>query len=110
MLVVIHFIYTHLLTQQAPKYSYENMNQAIQAVKDNLYTTTEAARVFDVPRQTLHDKVKSKYSNGRAGTPTLLKEAEEDALVGYATYMADHAIPITRTHLKEFIKELIKMF
>ena len=60
---------------------------------------TEASKVFDIPRQTLSDRINGKYTGRR----TKLTQDEEKILVDYCMLMAKKCShPLTVTLIKAF--------
>ena len=79
------------------------MVAAIEAVDEKKLSICAAANQFKVPRKTLDDRIKGKVKHGtKPGPSTILTAEEEDALVSYLIYMAQHGFPLTRTMTKAF--------
>ena len=73
------------------------MQKAYQAVTESSVTITAASKEFNVPRTTLTDRVKGRVTlSTKLGRPPVLNE---NALVRYITYMAEHRYPVTRTQV-----------
>ena len=72
-------------------------------------TIHKASTYFKVPRKTLDDRVKGRVQHGsNPGPATILSATEEDALVSYLLYMAEHGYPLTRTMMKAFAWAIAK--
>ena len=71
-------------------------------------TVTEASKVFDVPRQTLRDRIKEKYTKVGGGRKTELTEDEEKILVDYYMFMAKCSHPVTVTLIKAFAWAIVR--
>ena len=66
-------------------------------------TIYSAAARFSVPRKTLDDRMKGHVKHGtNPGPCTVLTPEQEEALVSYLFYMADHGYPLTRTMVKAY--------
>ena len=72
------------------KWSPEQMQKAITAVRENGVSISAAAKEHNVPRKTLSDKVNEKHPL-KPGRKTALSSEEELALVNYITNIADQA-------------------
>ena len=85
------------------KWNNEDMVSAINAVEKKEMTIYSAAARSSVPRKTLDNRIKGcvKYSTSPGPVTTLTLEQEE-ALVSYLSYMADHGYPLTRTMVKAY--------
>ena len=74
----------------------EDMVAALEAVKSNALTVTQAATTYNVPRKTLDDRVKGRVVHGmNPGRDTVLSPREEKALCNYLVYMAERGFPLT---------------
>ncbi|KAJ8368965.1 hypothetical protein SKAU_G00089930 [Synaphobranchus kaupii] len=59
----------------------------------------KAARIHQVPRQTLQDRVSGRVVHGsRSGGPTMLSPEDENSLVQYCLYCAPRGFPLTPPH------------
>ena len=66
-------------------------------------TIYSAATRFSVPCKTLDDRIKGRVKHGTSpGPATVLTLEQEEALVSYLFYMADHGYPLTRTMVKAY--------
>ena len=78
------------------------MVSAMNAVEKKEMTIYSAAARFSVPRKTLDDRMKGHVKHGtNPGPCTVLTPEQEEALVSYLFYMADHGYP-TRTMVKAY--------
>ena len=77
----------------------------IEAVESGTMNVTEASKVFDMPRQTLTDRIKGKFGGGRK---TELTEDEEKILVDYCMFMAKCSHPLTVTLIKDFTCAIVR--
>ena len=74
---------------------------AIKSVEEKKLSVSAAARKYDIPRQTLSDKVKSKH-NGTYGGRTALSTDDENVLVEYIKYMGAVGHPLNVSEIKAF--------
>ena len=84
------------------KYDPQKIASAMEAVEFRTMNVTEAAKVFDIPRQTLSDRMKGKYTKIGGGRKTELTENEEKILVHYCMFMAKCSHPLTVSLIKVF--------
>ena len=84
------------------KYDTQKIVNAMEAVESGTMNVTEASKVFEIPRQTLSDRVKGKYLKVGAGRKTELTEDEEKIVVDYCMFMAKCSHPLTVTLIKAF--------
>ena len=79
------------------------MVSAMNAVEKKEMTIYSAAARFSVPRKTWDDRMKGHVKHGtNPGPRTVLTPEQEEALVSYLFYMADHGYPLTRTMVKAY--------
>ncbi|KAJ8927625.1 hypothetical protein NQ314_019886 [Rhamnusium bicolor] len=77
------------------KYSEENLALALAAVKSGSMKLSDAARRFDVPKSTIHNKIKEKVPNIRKmGPAPVLSTAEEDRLQNWILSKAKLGFPM----------------
>ena len=78
------------------KWGDEDMVSAMNAVEKKEMTIYSGAARFSVPRKTLDDRMKGHVKHGtNPGPRTVLTPEQEEALVSYLSYMADHGYPLT---------------
>ena len=82
-------------------YEKADLLKAIEAVKEGELTVSASARMYNIPRQTLKDKVSGKHSK-TVGRQTELTAEEEQSLVYYINYMASVGQPLTIAAAKLF--------
>jgi len=84
-------------------YSAEDMDQALDAVKNLHMPIREASRTFDVPKTTLSDILKG----GRRidGRKTELTEAEERLLVAHIKLLGTWGFPVSAMDLRMMVRE-----
>ncbi|CAG5019376.1 unnamed protein product [Parnassius apollo] len=95
--------------QMAPKKDYtpQQMGWAIEAVKKGL-KISEAAKKFNVPRITLHNKVNGKSPiECSMGPSTILSKEEENILEIWIKEMLDKHIPVTKEDLMDSVQRII---
>ena len=75
----------------------------MRKVNDDGLSVSAAARLCDVPRRTLDDRIKGRVEHGALpGPSTALSKEEEDFLVNYLLYMAKRGFPLTRRMVMAF--------
>ena len=85
------------------------MKNAVEAVESKDKTISAAAKMFNVPRKTLDDRVKGWIKHGsKPGDSTALTFVQEKSLVNYLLYMAERGFPLTRTMVKAFALAIAK--
>ena len=80
----------------------------MEAVESGTMNVTEASKVFDIPRQTLSDRIKGKYTKVGGDRNTELTKDEEKILVGYCMFMAKCSHPLTVTLIKAFACAIVR--
>ena len=90
-------------------YSLEELDIAVQRVKNKELSYRKAESKYSIPRSTLSDHVTGKSLSLKRGPPTVLTEAEEQMLVDWALHMADIHVGYgrTREQLCATVKEII---
>ena len=79
----------------------ESMELALESVSEGM-NVTEAARIFQIPRQTLKDQVSQRYDRQGGGRPSELTPEEEKILVDYVTFMAKCSHPLSVAQIKAY--------
>ena len=80
------------------------MENALKAVNENKMNIYKAARSFNVPPQTLRDRVTGHVKG--TGGHTLLSKEEEQTLVEHVTIMSQLGYGYTHTQLRHFAGDL----
>lgn len=90
------------------KYSEEDMKRAIEAV-NNGSSIKGSAKIFNVPRTTLADKVHGKTPIQRKmGPQSVLSTEEEKLLEEWIIHLAERRFPVTKDQLLDSVQVLIK--
>ena len=89
-------------------YSKENLQSAISACQDNGLKVREAAKLFGVPRSTLHDHVKGKYAAIGAGAPTVLELKDEQEIVIACQVLAEMGFGMTKQLVETVVADYIR--
>lgn len=90
-----------MLQQKRKQYTNESLRSAVESVTNGERNTTQAAKLFGIPRQTLADKVSGKHLSVYGGR-TALSEEDENTLFEYVMYMASIGHPLTVADIKIF--------
>ena len=80
----------------------------MEAVESGTMNVTEASQVFDIPIQTLNDRIKGKYTKAGGGRKTELTEDEESILVEYCMFMAKCSHPLIVPVVKAFAWAIVR--
>ena len=86
----------------------EILKLAIEAVNSNDINPTEAAKVYQVPRQTLVDRINGKFGKEGPGRNSELTHDEEQVLVKYCLLTAKMSQPLSVAHIKAFAWAIAK--
>ncbi|KAJ8930676.1 hypothetical protein NQ314_016500 [Rhamnusium bicolor] len=91
------------------KYSEENLALALAAVKSGSMKLSDAAKRFDVPKSTIHNKIKEKVPNIRKmGPAPVLSTAEEDRLQNWILSKAKLGFPMHPNEVKDAVQKILK--
>jgi hypothetical protein len=82
-------------------YTTEKLNAALEAVTEGSSTIYAAAKVFGVPRSTLHDKLRGTHAKPN-GRPTILSPEDERSLATYLVYMSERNMPLNGKIAQQF--------
>lgn len=89
-------------------YTPEQMTRAVEAVRSQGVSVRSAAKNFNVPRITLHNKLSGKSPLiCSMGPSSMLTQTEEDLLVKWIIAMGERRFPITKDHLFDSIQQII---
>ena len=81
------------------KWGDEDMVSAMNAVEKKEITIYSAAARFSVPCKMLDDRIKGHVKHGtNPGPRTVFTPEQEEVLVSYLFYMADHGYPLTQAY------------
>lgn len=83
------------------------MSSALEAVKKGM-SLGKVGKEFNVPKQTLSDRIRGKWRTSKPGRPTELSEEEESGLVYYIKYMSSIAHPLSVATIKLFAWNIAK--
>ena len=90
------------------KYSKETLQAAMAEIRSgNVTSIRKVSTKFNIPRSTLADHKLGKFECGPHPNRAINQE-EEEALVRYIIWMADHGFPLTRSIIKSLALEIIK--
>ncbi|KAJ8911212.1 hypothetical protein NQ315_014924 [Exocentrus adspersus] len=95
-------------TKKYYKYSQDDLNNALIAIKHGTPCATAAKR-YNVPRTTLIGKINGTYPEDcRSGVSPVLTSEEESILVDWILTMARIGLPVTKQQLLDSVTLLIK--
>ncbi|XP_053393873.1 uncharacterized protein LOC123537512 isoform X2 [Mercenaria mercenaria] len=89
------------------QYTEDQLKLALSAVRQKKMKIKTAARLYNVPKSTLFDKVKGTYIGKQRGPARQLLPDEEESLVQYLLYMANQGFPLTRAMMRCYIQEIV---
>lgn len=91
------------------KYTQEDYEHAVSAIRTGMMSLVQASKVFSVPKTTLHDATRGKVAEGRkSGRVTMLTELEEEKLVEHVQYMQAIGYPMTLGELQSDVAQMLK--
>jgi hypothetical protein len=102
-----------LATKRKPRklvkstYTKEDMERASELVRKEGLPVSRAAKMCNVPRVTLLDKLKGTHKSGGAGRPTVLSNEEEEVLVEMLVLLGRFNYPLTKRHLRDMVKNYL---
>ena len=88
------------------RYSEEDLQRAIKAVREKRLSAREAAKRYNVPRNTIGDRLRQQRGPN-VGRPTELSVVEEDIIVERLLLMANWGFPLSRNDLRYLIQEYL---
>jgi len=88
-------------------YSREDMDKAVVLVEAQGVSVAEAARICNVPRVTLHDRIKGNHKFGASGRPKELSAVEEATLVELLVLLGKYNFPLTKRHLRDMVQSYL---
>lgn len=90
------------------QYNAETLKLALNAIKSGM-PVKAASKTYNIPKTTLHYKNTGKYPVVCSpGAPTVLTSEEESTLVKWIIHMAKSGFPVSKDHLLESVRMLIK--
>ena len=87
-------------------YTAEDMQRAVDLVKEQDYSMAQASKVCGVPRVTLLHRLKGQHTR-EVGRPRVLTPAEESVLVEVLVLMGKFNYPLTKRHLADVVKNCL---
>jgi hypothetical protein len=90
-------------------YPLSALESAKNAVKSQSMSQYRAAKEFNVPRSTLHDKLNEKYSGGKPGKKPIFTESEEGQLSDFIVECAERGYPLTRARVLCIACEMLQI-
>lgn len=87
-------------------YNRETLTNAVAEMRAGA-SIRQVSKKYGIPKSTLADHKLGKYGCGPHPNRAI-NEDEEEALVRYIIWMADHGFPLTRTIVKGLAQEMIK--
>jgi helix-turn-helix, Psq domain len=88
------------------KYSQEDFQKAFRAVQEKRMSAREAEKHYNVPRNTLGDRVRGQRGPA-VGRPTVLSAVEEEMIVERLLLMGNWGFPLSRNDLRYLIQSYL---
>ena len=90
------------------EYSCDTVMKALDAIGQGHQTLRQAARIFGVPKSTLHAKLNNLVPLDCAkGVPSFFTKQEESLLVEWILYSAERGFPVTKNMLLDCIQKML---
>lgn len=87
-------------------YTDEKLELAVHAVREGGLSYERSAKVFNIPKRTIYNKVKNRHQKS-VGAQTVLDAAEERQLVDLLIASAEYGFPLTMLDLRVIVKEYL---
>ena len=88
------------------RYSDETLKKIVDDITAGRIGQREASKKYNIPRQTIVNKLKNKHS-GKVGRPTVFTELEEKIFVKHCITVSDMGIPISLYDLRCIVKSYL---
>ena len=91
--------------------SQQSMDEAINLIKAGVIGVTEASRTYDIPRNTIADRIKNKVDIdcNHIGRATNITRQQEEDLCKFIGYMAGRGFPLTINQITKYAWGIDKM-
>ena len=76
------------------KYSQDALNAAIASVRSGDNTPSVASRLFNIPRKTIADHLKTQWKHSSSGKPTVFTSTQEDEISKRLVYLVLRKRPV----------------
>ena len=83
------------------KYSQDALNAAIASVRSGDNTPSAASRLFNIPRKTIADHLKTQRKHTSSGKPTIFTSTQEDEISKRLVYLEKRGFPLPISGLLE---------
>ena len=87
-------------------YTAANLKKALLNIKNKILSQREAAKVFNIPRSTLKNKLKKAHMK-HYGRPSAFTEQEETAFVSHLIKMSQYGFPVDKLDLRMIVKNYL---
>lgn len=95
------------LTAKRRKYDAGVVNHAADLVKSGTLSLSKAAKTYQIPKTTLHDRVHGKYETDHIGVKTVLTTEEEQRIAAWALHMSKIGYGRNRAELTGVVKSIL---
>lgn len=94
--------------QYAEKYTQEGLREALEKIRNNEMSYGAASKIYNVPKATLHNKMRHPENCPKGATTVLTKE-QEDELAEWVLLHADFGDPRTKQDIKIAAAEISQL-
>jgi hypothetical protein len=88
------------------KYSAGHLGRALKSIHSGNMYITQAEQYYQIPRQTLYNKMSGKHSK-QPGRPPLFDKSEEGAFVRTLVSFDEYNWPLTKRHFLEMVNDFL---
>jgi len=96
-----------LTSKRRSGYDKTMVSPVVEMVKSGQLTIGQASRTYKIPKSTIHDRLKNKYSTDHIGISTVLTGPEEQRIVDWALHMSRIGYGRTRQELATTVKAIL---
>lgn len=90
------------------KYSAEDLQDALDEIRSGSLSVYGASSKFNIPKQTLNDKIKGKHTK-KPGSEQILSNELEDRLAAHISFNAEFGTPLTKTQILKIAGEMANL-
>ncbi|KAH3892582.1 hypothetical protein DPMN_016702 [Dreissena polymorpha] len=83
------------------------MDQAAEVVRSGSMSLCQTSKRYNIPKTTLHDRVKNKFSSSKIGLKTMLTPIDETQLEQWALHMSRIGYGRARKELAHVVMQII---
>jgi hypothetical protein len=91
-------------------YTNENINLAIERVRNGEISSYKASTLYNIPRTTIDNHVSGRSHGFKRGRPTFFTKEQEQVLYNYITLLSHYGSPPDRVTFKSIAREFAKRY